>query len=140
MKFNGENYEGHIRINEFMIKDLNWWKTTAVIRLNPIRKQNYSIKIYSDLSLSGWESYCNNINTFGFGVKRKKRNHINYLELLAAFFGFKCFALNWFQCEVSLRIDYTTAISYINGAGGVQYRHLSDLSRIIRDWCKERKI
>lgn len=66
--------------------------------------------------------------------------HINYLELLAAFFALKCFASELRNCEVLLRLDNTTAIAYVNRAGGVQFPHLSELSRKIWQWCEGRKI
>ncbi|XP_011860538.1 PREDICTED: uncharacterized protein LOC105557794 [Vollenhovia emeryi] len=102
--------------------------------------QNFVTEIFSDSSLTGWGSYCNGLKTFGFWNKQEKKYHINYLELLAAFFAVKCFASELSQCEVLLRIDNTTAISYINRAGGVQFPHLSELLKKIWAWCEEREI
>lgn len=42
-----------------------------------------------------------------------------YLELLAAWFGLKCFAKELRDCDVLLRIDNTMAIAYIIKKGGV---------------------
>lgn len=137
LKFNGGNYEGKILIVDSMLKDLNWWKLNAVIGRNPIKTQVYAIEIFSDASLSGWGSYCNNLRASGFWNKQERKNHINYLELLAAFFAIKCFASELSQCEILLRLDNKTAISYINRAGGVQLPHLTGLSRKIWEWCEE---
>lgn len=73
-------------------------------------------------------------------MEQARKKHINYLELLAAFFAVKCFATQLLQCEVLFRLDNTTAIAYVNRAGGVQFPHLSELSRQIWEWCEERKI
>lgn len=123
-----------------MIDDLNWWKINAAIGSNPIRTKNFCMEIYSDSSLSGWGCYHNGKSTFGFWNKEEKKKHINYLELLAAFFALKCFASNLSQSEVLLRLDNTTAISYVNRAGGVQFPHLSNLARDIWEWCERRQI
>lgn len=85
------------------------------------------MEIYSDSSLSGWGCYCNDINTFGFWNEEEKKRHINYLELLAAFFALKCFASNLSQSEVLLRLDNTTAISYVNRAEVFNFHILVNL-------------
>ncbi|XP_070152512.1 uncharacterized protein [Polyergus mexicanus] len=86
------------------------------------RQQFLALKFNGD-----WGCYCNDISTFGFWNEKEKKRHINYLELLAAFFALKCFASNLSQSEVLLRLDNTTAISYVNRAGGVQLFNLMNL-------------
>jgi hypothetical protein len=140
LKFNGGNYEGNIFMIESMLEDLNWWKLNVAIGSNPIKTQVFVMEIFSDSSLSGWGCYSNGMRAFGFWNEQERKNHINYLELLAAFFAIKCFASELSQCEVLLRLDNTTAIAYVNRAGGVQFPHLSELSRKIWEWCEERKI
>lgn len=139
LKFNGGNFEGNI-LMKFMLEDLNWWKQNAVIGSNPIRTQNFFIEIFSDSSLSGWGCYCNGLKAYGFCNIRERKNHINYLELLAAFFALKYFASNLSHCELLLRLDNNTAIAYVNRVGGIRFPHLSELARKIWDWCEERKI
>ncbi|XP_063984940.1 uncharacterized protein LOC135166543 [Diachasmimorpha longicaudata] len=136
LKFNGGDYDASLYIRDCMLTDLNWWEQNANIGRNPIRKNNFSIEIFSDASLSGWGCYCNNVSAHGFWDEEEKNKHINYLELLAAFYALKCFAFDLFKCEILLRLDNTTAISYINRAGSVQFPHLSNLARSIWEWCK----
>lgn len=50
------------------------------------------------------------------------------------------FASNLSNEEILLRLDNTTAICYINKAGGIQFPHLSKLARKIWQWCENRKI
>lgn len=52
----------------------------------------------------------------------------------------KCFARSLTSTEILLRIDNTTAISYINRYGGVQYPHLNKIARNIWQWCEERRL
>ncbi|XP_044577644.1 uncharacterized protein LOC123260555 [Cotesia glomerata] len=138
LKFNDGNYEGNIIINENISEDLNWWKVNAAIGANPIRTQSYAMEIFSDSSLTGWSCYCDGVKAFRFWDENEQKKHINYLELLAAFFAIKCFASKLSNCEILLRLDNTTAISYVNRAGGVRFRHLSMLSNKIWKWCEER--
>ena len=39
-----------------------------------------------------------------------------------------------------MRIDNTTAISYINRMGGIQYPKLNQIARLIWEWCAKRDI
>ncbi|XP_074112221.1 uncharacterized protein LOC141535943 [Cotesia typhae] len=140
LKINGGNYKGKIRIDESMKKDLIWWKTHAAIGSHPIRKYQFKKEIFSDASLTGWGCFCEGKKSFGFWSNEEKRKHINYLELLAAFFAIKSFASELSECEILLSLDNTTAISYVNKSGGVQFPHLSELSRRIWEWCETRHI
>lgn len=70
----------------------------------------------------------------------KKTLHINSLELLAIFFGLKCFASHLLNCEILLRVDNMTAISYVNRMGGVQFPDLTATARSIWQWCEHRNI
>ncbi|KYN09293.1 hypothetical protein ALC57_18589, partial [Trachymyrmex cornetzi] len=97
-------------------------------------------EIFSDSSLSGWGGYCDGVSVSGFWNDKDRKNHINYLELLAAFLTLKCFASHCSQSEILLRLDNNTAIAYINRAGGVRFPHLSELSRKIWDWCEGRAL
>lgn len=70
----------------------------------------------------------------------EKSNHINLLELKAAFYTLKCFASDLSDCYILLRLDNTTAISYINHFGPIQYLHLTLMTKQLWRWCEERNI
>ncbi|KYM95726.1 hypothetical protein ALC62_13632, partial [Cyphomyrmex costatus] len=140
LKFNDNNFEGKIQIKKSMFEDLQWWKDNIRISSNPIRKQDYTLEIFSDASRSGWGCFCNGTSAHGIWNEEERKHHINFLELLAAFFALRCFASDLSNKEILLRIDNTTAICYINRAGGIQFPHLSDLSRRIWQWCERRKL
>jgi len=112
-----------------MREDLNWWQRNASIGKNPIRLHKFTAEISSDASLTGWGAHFQDRSTHGFWTKKEKQFSINYLELLAAFFALECFVSELRNCEILLRLDNTTAIAYINKAGGVQLPHLSELAR-----------
>lgn len=44
------------------------------------------------------------------------------------------------NCDILLRIDNTTAISYINRIGVVQYPHLNQVAKMIWSWCEDGQI
>ncbi|XP_070527733.1 uncharacterized protein [Cardiocondyla obscurior] len=88
----------------------------------------------------GWGAVCGKHRTNGFWSKEEKMSHINYLKLLAAFYGLKCFASQLSNVDILLRMDNSTAIAYINRMGSIKFSHLSDLTRKIWIWCENRNI
>ncbi|XP_011702715.1 PREDICTED: uncharacterized protein LOC105458844, partial [Wasmannia auropunctata] len=112
--------------------------TECVIKSREYRV--YKLNIFSDASRTGWGVSCDTGRAHGQWDNSDKLHHINYLELLSAFFGLKCFARDLRNCNILLRIDNTTAISYINRMGGVKFKKLSSLARSIWEWCEEREI
>lgn len=86
-------------------------------------------EIFSYASLTGWGAHCNGEGACGFWKESKKSLHINYFELTAAFIALRCFDSNLHGVQVLLRVDNTTAISYINRMGGVQYPGLVTRAR-----------
>ena len=135
-----ENYEGKLIISNEVSTELNWRKNNIIKSYNPIRKQKLDFEIFTDASLSGWGVYCNKESTHGFWTSEEKKYFINYLELLAAYFGLKCYANELYNCQILLRIDNTTAISYLNRMGGVRYKHLNSFTKKVWQWCEKRKI
>lgn len=61
------------------------------------------------------------------------------MKLKAALFALKSFT-NIKNCEIFLRIDNTTAISYVNKMGGVQHPNLHRIAKEIWQWCEVRDI
>lgn len=135
-----EDYDVNMIIPNYLEPDFSWWKTNIMNASCPIRQNKYYLEIFSDASLTGWGIACNGETSGGFWSTSEAQNHINLLELKAAFIGLRCFAKDLVDKEILLRIDNTTAISYINRMGGVQYTHLNDIAREIWQWCEERRL
>lgn len=84
--------------------------------------------------------FHNGTSITGYWNESEKQEHINYLELLAAYNVLQSFGKNISSCEVLLRVDNTTAVSYINRMGGVKYIRLNTISRKIWDWAEKHQI
>ena len=97
-----------------MKEDLLWWQHPSSIGKNPLRLRKFKIELSSDASLTGWGAHCEGKSAHEFWSKIERKFSINYLELLAAFFALQCFVSHCTNCEVLIRIDNTSAISYIN--------------------------
>lgn len=140
LKHNGGNFEGIISINNIITDELNWWVRKIPISKEVLKIQKFKYEIFTDSSGTGWGVYCNGERTHGFWSAGELRHHINYLELLAVFYGLKCFVKDDYKCSILLRIDNTTAVSYINRMGGVRHKKLSGLTKEIWQWCEARDL
>lgn len=134
------NFDRTMNLPNSLDSDLDWWISQISITTNPIRQNKFKLEIFSDASTTGWGVFCNGHKSHGWWNDQERTEHINYLELKAAFYGLRCFAENQKSCELLLRIDNTTAISYINKMGSVQYPKLSKLCREIWQWCEVRDL
>ncbi|KAH9645108.1 hypothetical protein HF086_005653 [Spodoptera exigua] len=134
------NYDHRLNLNSDIKTELFWWKKNIISRNNKIKQYNFILEIFSDASLSGWGAHCDGQSTGGSWSEWERQQHINYLELLAAYFALRSFASTLENCEILLRIDNTTAIAYINRMGGVQYPKLNRIAQQIWQWCENKNI
>lgn len=65
---------------------------------------------------------------------------IHFFEILAAFIGLKIFAKDLSNSQILLCIDNTTAIFYVNRMGGIQFPHLTDVTKQLWQWCEYRHL
>lgn len=135
-----EDYEKYMNIPRSILPDLQWWLQALKTPAHRIRDDTYATEIYSDASTTGWGAACQGETASGQWSPSERSQHINVLELLAAYFALKIFARDYHSCQVLLRIDNSTAIAYINRMGGVQYPHLTQIARSIWQWCESKKI
>lgn len=140
LKVNHKNFDAKMIISAELEEDFAWWKRNILVASAPMTEPVYNLEIFSDASLTGWGVFCGDQGSHGFWKAKDLELHINVLELMAAFFGLKCFANNRRRCNIMLRLDNTTAIAYINGMRDSRYEGLSSIAREIWQWCEEREI
>lgn len=118
----------------------HWWRNifSDPRQAKTIRSTVASQEIYSDASLSNWGASCGDLRTHGWWSEEEKLEHINFLEHKAAFYALRCLTSDVQDSYILLRIDNTTALSYVNRFGSVQYPHLTALAKQIWGWCEER--
>lgn len=105
-----------------------------------IKQHKFSLEIHTDASTTGWGAVCEGKRASGSWSHSERQNHINFLELKAAFLGLKCFTKEINNSKILLRIDNTTAVAYINKCGGIQFPHVNSITREIWQYCEERHI
>ena len=92
----------------------------------------------TDASLTGWGATFEGRSASGLWQGPLLEEHINFLELMAAFLALQAFEPFLLGCHVLIRTDNVTTKFYINKQGGLRSLHLDDLARQISLWAQER--
>ena len=67
-------------------------------------------------------------------------HHINYLELLAIYYGLKSSCKGCLHMHIQVKTDSICARSYINSMGGVKSPECNEIAKEIWLWCIDRSI
>lgn len=138
-KYN-DNYDAKICLSGRILEDNVWWIQNIHTASCSMRMSNFCKEIFTDASMTGWGAFSDGKRVNGNWSISERKLHINYLELLAIFLALKSLVRDKANCAILLRVDNTTAISYVNRMGGIQYPHLNTVARQIWQWCETRQI
>ena len=107
------NFEAEFQLPPYCLDDLHWWVDNIENANNPISHEPPSIIIQSDASKTGWGGVRQDKSTRGSGSSQENQNHINYLELLAAFLTLKALCSQEKQIHIMMEIDKTLSLIHI---------------------------
>lgn len=116
---------------------IEWWINNLNSAYKPIQITKPDIIIESDSSLTGYGAHCVTSNEQYSGMWSEE--HINVLELKAAYLAIKHLCRNSYKINVQLLLDNTTAIKYITKMGG-RIPKLNNLAKELWLWCANRDI
>ena len=111
------SFKENMCISHKGLSELHWRLCNLDSSFNTICCPPVEVTLYSDASLQGCGAVMNNTSTGGMWLPTESRHHINYLELLAAFFALQCFHSSLSDKHVKIVIDNTSAVSQINNMG-----------------------
>ncbi|XP_068758092.1 uncharacterized protein [Montipora capricornis] len=138
---NQESYDALIALSPSARVELAWWlRHTLNANGSPVHLPPPDMIITTDASKKGWGAVHQSFQTNGRWSQKESLQHINYLELKASFLALKTFLKDKSHVSVSLQLDNTTAIAYINNKGGTRSPQLMTLALEMWDWCQERDI
>lgn len=132
---NGNDYNAIMRVPNYILEDLNWWKVHLQHAVNPIKTNHFEMELFSDASGSGWGATNGKNSVFGFWNKKERKLSINYRELLAVKHAL-CKLAKVSNKQILLRVDNTTAIAYDNKMGGTRYTKYHTLAKEIWQWAE----
>lgn len=141
LKLNYNNYNRYMTVSQKLNADFNWWIDNINNSKQAVKDIPFDLEIFTDASTTGWGAYCNGVRTNGFWTQAEIQHHINYLELLAVFYGLRSFATRQsYLRRILLRVDNMTAIACINKMGSIQFSKLNHITRDIWIWCEDNNI
>ena len=136
-----QDYSQPVEFTTKAREELVWWQQ-HLLKWNGkcLLRHKPNLVIETDASTIGWGATCQGVQTGGRWSKTEARLHINCLELLAASLAIKCFAKQTQNIVIHLKMDNTTALTYINKFGGTVSPELNKLTKELLTWCLERNI
>ena len=136
-----QSFEGLVKLNQEALLELQWWSTKMnLMNGKSVSTQDPSLVVETDASMLEWGAVCKGIRTGGLWSQAEQRNHINYLELLAATFAVKAFTKDKENIQIHLQMDNRTAVFYVNRMGGTQSPVMCGLAIQLWQWCLERNL
>jgi hypothetical protein len=131
------DYDRRVNLSNGARLDLNWWITNLPSQKgSPILPLIADLTISSDASKIGWGASWGKLRTGGRWNALESKEHINVLELRAAFFALKSFMKDHRNKVICLKIDNSTAVAYLNHKGGTHSPQLLHLALEIWKWCE----
>jgi ribonuclease HI len=131
-------YQAKVSLCDESKADLQWWIVNIFNSYSEISNDKFDITIYTDASLTGWGATSQLNNAKGYWDCNERKQHINELELKAVFNGLRSLAIC--NQKVLLRVDNTTAVSYINRYGGCRSSNCQAIAKDIWTWCEQQNI
>ena len=104
-----ENFDVLITLDHNSLAELHWWVSNITsVNGSSIRPPAPTLFITTDASKTGWGAVCESQRTNGRWSDSERTQHINVLELKAAFLALKSFLKG-----VCLRMDNTVAVAHV---------------------------
>jgi hypothetical protein len=140
LKTSKGNFNAPTKLPENCRDDLQWWAQNIGITCREIIVPKPTVVIETDASDIGWGACVKGENktTGGHWTELETMEHINYKELLAAWFGIQCFGNSKNPAHIKILSDNTTTVAYINNMGGTKDK-CNGVARDIWSWCYANK-
>lgn len=117
-----KNSRQSLDLSQEAMRDLEWWLSQEPQATNAqhLRCPPFDLVIHTDASLLGWGATADNTSIGGRWSPEESQQHINVLELKAAYLAVQAFTRNRKPppAHIHLRMDNTTAVAYLNKRGG----------------------
>lgn len=140
LSINAGNFDALMVLSDKAKADLTWWIENLHLQKRDIEHGNPDIEIVTDSSSEGWGAVCNSVRIGGRWTDFEKKHHINYLEMLGAFYGMKSFLKDKSNLHVKLLSDNQCCVSHLRNKGGIKSILCNDLAVQIWEWCLQRNI
>ena len=113
-----DNYKTLVFLSSDAHTELQWWlQNITTVNGSTTNLPVPELYITSDASKAGWGTCCQNPIANGRWSPMEARDHINVLELKAAFLATKAFLEDRSNITVCLCMDNASAVAHVNNKG-----------------------
>ena len=134
------NFEATMTLSNEARADLRWWIENAHTCPVYVNHGEPEFELFTDASGHGWGCHYGDVKTGGRWNTSEKEKHINVLELTAVLFSLQSLFHSHSNTHIRLRVDNTTAVTYINNMGGVKSPTCNAVTKLIWEFCITRNI
>lgn len=140
LKLTKGNFEAYMHVTDPMKHELLWWIANLHCQKRHLDHGNPVLSVTTDASLDGWGAVCNDNHIGGRWTPEESGQHINVLEINAAYIALRAFCRDKHDIHVQIRTDNMCTMAYINSMGGIRSCPCNTLAKAIWSWCIERNI
>ena len=91
LEASNDNFDAKMSLLNKCQEEFTWWKMHIRSASAPMSEPMYDLEIFSDASRTCWGVFCKGRRGHGYWNVDDLDLDINVLELMAVFFGLKCF-------------------------------------------------
>ena len=140
LSLNKGNFKAYMLLSDKARLELKWWLDNIDASYNILSHPPINYVIYSDASSKGWGAAMNDSSSGGQWSPLEAKFHINYLELLAAFFALKCYLRKIANHHIKIMIDNSATVGIINNMGTCHSPDCHTITVKIWESCMQNKI
>ena len=131
---NKGNFDKYTTLSEEANAEVLWWRDNIETSVSPILRDNPTIVITTDASLSGWGACGLGRKTGGHFRDTEKEEHINILETKAVLFGLKALCANINHKHIKVLTDNSATFGTINNMGSSKSIILDQHISAVWEW------
>ena len=133
------NFDKYVKLTDEAMQDIKWWHDGVMSSFAPICRQNTSLTMSTDASLSGWGACLDTgTRTGGFFSVEEKIHHINVLECKAVLFGLKSLYRDVYGQHIKVLVDNSATVGGINKMGSSKSREMNEQIKTVWNWILSR--
>ena len=133
LKFHHGNFDESMALSPKAESDLQWWVENIENVSKPISQGNPSTLLIQMHPYMDRQLFFGGQSSGGHWAPDEAHQHINCLELKAAYLGLQSSYKNLSHTHLRTFLDNTSAVSYINNMGGTHSLECNQIARTI--WC-----
>ena len=127
-----------VPISSEVRRDVQWWSFLPnLLQGQSLGTTVPELTLFADASMTGWGASMLDLDHSGIWAEEEAREHISLLELRSIRLGLQAFQSRLQGKTVAVMSDNTTAVSYLQKAGGTRSAALNHEAQKTLQWAED---